>query len=229
MFSYKYLIISISLFLFFILPGCASRSNVFEFPQCEGQFCNITAITKPLPPHAENGRYTIDLDQFSILLPSPPLRIYRLLDGDIYVYFEKGDSLSFSLDSKKSLSEDDPWPDSSNYSIADSAEFIFTKTGKNLVGLTNKDDIWIMKRALFLKGELFNPHSEIQFSRKNDFSLYYWKDTAMKNVCFAYIFSKNIRDRYIRISSSNMQFDDFKSIVASVTATDHFRIRRGDK
>ena len=229
MLSYRYLTTTVSLFLLFVLPGCASHSNVFEFPQCEGQSCNITAITKPLPPHPENGRYTIDLDQFSIILPSPPLRIYRLLDGDVYVYFENGDSLSFSLDSQKSFSEDDPWPASSNYSIADSAEFIFTRTAKDLASLTDKGDIWIMKRALFLKGELFGPHSEIQYSRKTDFSLYYWNDTAMKNVCFAYIFSESIRDRYLRISSSNMQFDDFKSIVASIKTTDHFRIRRGDK
>ena len=229
MYSYKLFTTTAIVLLTIVLSGCSVHSKNFEFPTCEGQSCDITAITKTLPSHSENGQYTIDLDQFSFILPSPPLRIYRLLDGDICVYFEKGSSLSFSLDTQKSLSEDTPWPVISNYSVADSAEFIFTKTGKDLANVTDKNDLWIMKRALFLKGELWPPHSEISYSSKADFSLYYWNDTSMKNVCFAYIFNKSIRDKYIRISSNNMQYDVFQRIVASVKITDHFRIRKGDK
>ncbi len=229
MYSYKHFTITVIVLLTIVLSGCSVHSNNFEFPTCEGQSCGITAITKILPPHSENGQYTIDLDQFSFILPSPPLRIYRLLDGDIYVYFEKGSSLSFSLDTQKSLAEDTPWPAISNYSVADSAEFIFTKTGNDLANVTDKNDLWIMKRALFLKGELLPPHGEISYSSKADFSLYYWNDTSMRNVCFAYVFSKSIRDKYIRISSNNMSYAAFQSIVASIKTTDHFRIRRGDK
>jgi len=221
--KYKYLIILISLLGLVSLSAYAQKTKLTEFPDCRGRACIKTALVSPWPDALTAPKISIDVNQFSISLPSQPQRVYSFDGSEISVFFKDHSSLSFSLDTKISMSDISLWLEGSHYSVADSAEFIFTKTTKELSDIKNDEDLLLMKRALLLKEQIFSDENEVFVSKNENFTIYYWNDLSLKELdktSFAYLFSHKNRDKYLRVSGFNIEFEDFKRIVGSLETTE---------
>ena len=61
------------------------------------------------------------------------------------------------------------------------------------------------------------------FQKNENFTIYYWNDLSLKELdktSFAYLFSHKNRDKYLRVSGFNIEFEDFKRIVGSLETTE---------
>lgn len=200
------------------LSGCTGKQALSGLPSCEGSACYEVAQPAPWPALLRDGRYLVDIDQFSFTLPYPPKRIYRLLGGDLYIFSEDGSFISFSLDSEGLLA-DGAWPTDSQYSVADYSRFIFDKTNDDLDKATNSQDAWVIKRALLIKEQVFGNNRKVFKSEKGGQVIFYCSDFPVSGMHFAHVISDMIDNRYIRIASKGMTFDVFKQILSTAKTT----------
>lgn len=202
------------------LSGCASRQALSDLPNCEGNACYKVAQPTPWPALLSDGRYVVDVDQFSFTLPYPPKRIYRLLDGDLYIFSEDGGFISFSLDTEDFLA-DGNWPANSQYTVADYSRFIFDKTNNDLDKAANVKDAWVIKRALLIKEQVFGNNRKVYKSEKGGHDIFYCSDFPVKGMHYAHVISDKINNRYVRVASKGMSLDRFKQILSTSKTINH--------
>jgi hypothetical protein len=202
------------------LSGCTSKQALSDLPYCEGSACYEVAQSAPWPALLSDGRYLVDIDQFSFSLPSPPKRIYRLLGGDLYIFSEDGSFISFSLDTEDFL-YDGTWPTDSQYTVADYSRFIFEKSNNDLDKAINDKDALIIKRALLIKEQIFENKRKVYKSEKGGHDIFYCSDFPVNGMHFAHIISDMVDNRYIRVASKGMSFERFKQILSTVKTINH--------
>lgn len=196
------------------LSGCTGKQALSRLPGCEGRACYEVAQSAPWPALLRDGRFLVDIDQFSFTLPYSPTRIYRLLAGDLYIFSEDGSFMSFSLDTEDFLA-DGTWPTDSQYTVADYSRFIFDKTNDDLDKATNAKDSWVINRALLIKEQVFGNNRVVYKSEKGGHSIYYCANFPVNGMHFAHVISEEISNRYIRIASNGMSFERFKQILST--------------
>lgn len=203
--------------VFFLLIGSAPCfGELYYPPDCEGPGCLRTAETTSWPAALEDGSFSVELRNIAITIPSPPERVVRQWGGDVLFVCQDGSWLNFSLESRFSSAEGVSLPEKSSFTVADSGQFIFTKTTRDTPP-DDPNDLWIWRWALFLKSQVFGADNPVYTATRESLTIYFWEDISIKDTYLAYVFDASRTDSYVRIFAQNLSFEDFKKIVGSAT------------
>ena len=199
------------------LAACAPNAKLTEFPPCQGQACTQTAQRIDWPKPAEMGVFPVAVENYAFNLPSMPENAIIHWGEDVTFACEDGSAFTFNLETHDSLTPELSAPESSNYSVADSAELTFTKTIHDTPP-NDPNDLWIWNQALFLKTEAFKNGTQIFTASKGSLTMYVWetKSSITGDTMSAYIFDANSRKSYARIFAKHTSFQNFKSVIAGV-------------
>ena len=199
------------------LSACAQKAKLTELPSCEGEACTQIAQQIEWPEPINDGAFTVAVENYVFKLPSKPEKAIKHWGEDVSFVCEDGSVFTFNLETHYSLTPELNIPETSNYSVADSAEMTFTKT-INDTPPNDPNDLWIWRQALFLKTVAFQNGNPIFSATKGPLALYVWenKSTFTGNSMSAYIFDANSRKSYARVYAKYTSFENFKKIMAAV-------------
>lgn len=206
----------LALIFFFIICAAPCFGDLFYPPDCEGPGCLRTAVPTLWPVSEEKAAFFMELRDIAISIPSPPERVVRQWGGDVLIVCQDGSWLNFSLESQFSSAEGMLLPEKSNFTVADSGQFIFTKTTRDKPPV-DPNDLWVWRWALFFKSQVFGPDNPVYTAGRESLTIYFWEDISIKDTYLAYIFDATRTDSYVRVFAQNLPFEDFKKIVGTAT------------
>ncbi|MDO3380126.1 hypothetical protein [Geoalkalibacter halelectricus] len=202
--------------LFFILGSASYAGELVYPPECEEPGCLRTAQMTDWPSSPQESVFTMELHRFSLALPSQPKRVARQWGGDVFVAGQDNSLFVFSLVTTYGGVEGVPMPQKSNFSVADSGRFIFTKTVEDSRP-EDPNDLWIWLWAIDEKQMFFGKDNPVYTATKGSLTVYFWEDIRSKDSARAFIFDSESPECYVRVHARDITFDEFKKIVGSVT------------
>lgn len=191
-----------------------SFGDLIYAPVCEGPECIRTATPSGWPTALENSAFSMEVERYSFHLPSPPARVIRQGGGDVFIACRNGNIFNFGFETNLAGAAEVEMPAQSTFTVADSAEMIFTKTTADAPP-RDPNDLWVWRRAIFEKKQIFSPKNEVYSARKGPLTVYFWQDNQRGGAVMAYLFNATNRSSYVRIFAKGISFDDFKKLLGT--------------
>jgi hypothetical protein len=203
---------------------CSSTGHAEEMqiPKCDEKWCfNVAQPLSPWPS-AHKGETVIIEDGPQILaaIPNGFTKVWRS-GYSVHYFYENKKAITFNqitLDIFPDLKSSSA---GSNFTIHDIWRTIFTKTPKDNEPKRPKDALRWKWAISCMKKFYFRGESPVFFSKNGPLTVYYLGGLdGLKTRNAAIILNDKNRDMVLEIISTNINFENFKQMIGSITLKD---------